>query len=58
MIEAGVGALDVAIAIVLEVFGVFRKLRADEKTDAKLVYKTSVPLERRPDLRGLVRVRA
>jgi hypothetical protein len=44
VIEAGVGALDVAIAVVLEVFGKFRPLRAEEKTDAKLVYKTSVPL--------------
>ena len=45
LIEAGVGALDAAIAIVLEVFGVFRKLRADEKTEAKLVYKKSPPLD-------------
>ena len=45
LIEAGVGALDTAIAIVLEVFGVFRKLRADEKSEAKLVYKKSPPLD-------------
>ena len=44
VIEAGVGALDVAIAVILEVFGKFRPLRAEEKADAKLVYKTSVPL--------------
>ena len=44
VIEAGVGALDVAIAVILEVFGKFRSLRAEEKADAKLVYKTSVPL--------------
>ena len=44
VIEAGVGAIDVALAVMLEVFGVFRKLRAEEKADAKLVYKTSVPL--------------
>jgi hypothetical protein len=44
LIEAGVGALDTAIAIALEVFGVFRKLRPDEVTEAKLVYKKSPPL--------------
>jgi hypothetical protein len=45
VIEAGVGALDVAIAVVLEVFGVFRKLRAEEKADARIVYKNTVPLD-------------
>jgi hypothetical protein len=44
VIEAGVGAIDVALAVLLEVFGVFRKLRAEEKADAKLVYKATVPL--------------
>ena len=45
VIEAAVGALDVAIAVILEVFGVFRKLRAEEKADARIVYKTTVPLD-------------
>jgi hypothetical protein len=45
VVEAGVGALDAAIAVILEVFGVFRKLRAEEKADARIVYKTSVPLD-------------
>jgi hypothetical protein len=45
LVEAGVGALAVAIAIILEVFGIFRKLRADEKAEASLVYKKSPPLD-------------
>ena len=45
VIEAGVGALDVAIAVVLEVFGVFRKLRAGREGRREARLQDEPPLD-------------
>jgi hypothetical protein len=45
LLEVAGGGFFAVVAIVLEVFGVFRSLTAGERQRAKLVYKNSLPLD-------------